>query len=80
MYSVKLSYEITLMHLLTIVIFDDSVKIQRTFFLIAIANDREITQKKQRPQVQTLMISKWLFFVKTISGNRPKITLYYNVK
>ena len=80
MYSVKLSYEITLMHLLTIVIFDDSVKIQRTFFLIAIANDREITQKKQRPQVQTLMISKWLFFVKTKSGNRPKITLYYNVK
>ena len=32
MYSVKLNYEITLMHLLTIVIFAHSVKIQRTFF------------------------------------------------
>ena len=37
------------MHLLTIVIFAHSVKIQRTFFLIATANDRKITQKKSRP-------------------------------
>ena len=37
------------MHLLIIVIFAHFVKIQRTFFFIAIANDREITQKKQRP-------------------------------
>ena len=49
MYSVKSYYEITLMHLLNIVIFARSVKIQREFFLIAIANDREITLKKQRP-------------------------------
>ena len=44
MYSVKFYYKITLMHLLTIVIFAHSVKIQRTFF-IAIPS----TQKKQRP-------------------------------
>ena len=38
------------MHLLTIVIFSaHSVKIQRRFHFIAIAKDREITQKKQRP-------------------------------
>ena len=47
MYSVKSYYEIKLMHLLTIAIFAHSVKIQRTFFffffLIAIANDCEIT-------------------------------------
>ena len=48
MYSVKSYYEITLMHLLTIciVISAHSVnEIQRTFFSIAIAKDREITQK-----------------------------------
>ena len=48
MYSVKSHYEITLRHLLTIIIFAYSVKIQRTFlfFFVAIANDREIIQKK----------------------------------
>ena len=45
----KSYYEITLMHLSTIVIFAHSVEIQRTFFFIVIANDLEITQKKQRP-------------------------------
>ena len=49
MYSVKSFYEITLMHLLTIVIFAHFVKIQPNFFFIAIVNDREITQKKQGP-------------------------------
>ena len=51
MYSVKCYYEITLMHLLTIVIFAHSIQIQCTFlfFFIAIVNDLEITQKKQRP-------------------------------
>ena len=38
------------MHSLNIVMFAHSVKIQRTlFFFIPIANDREITQKKQGP-------------------------------
>ena len=36
------------MQLLTIVIVAHSFKMQRTFF-IAIASDRDITQKKQRP-------------------------------
>ena len=49
MYSVKSYNEITLMPILNIVIFSHSVKIQRTLFLIAIANDRKIIQKKQRP-------------------------------
>ena len=49
MYFVKSYYEITLMHLSTIVTFAHSVKIQHKFFFIATANDREITQKKQRP-------------------------------
>ena len=42
MYSVKSFDEITLMHLLTIVIFTHFTKIQRTFFY----NNSEITQKK----------------------------------
>ena len=49
--SVRSYYKITLMHLLNIILFAHSVKIQRSyifvFFLIAIANDREITQKKR---------------------------------
>ena len=40
------------MHLLTIVIFAYSVKKQRTFFA-ALANNLEITQKKQRPDPNT---------------------------
>ena len=42
-------------------------------FFIAIANDREITQK-DKDQVRTLTVSKQLFFVET--KNRPKIALY----
>ena len=55
----KTYHEITLMHLLIIVIFAHSVKIDFQkieedrknifFFFIAIANDSQITQKSQRP-------------------------------
>ena len=49
MYSVKSYYEITLIKLLTFVIFAHSVKIQCIFlvFFIAMTEDREIIQKKQ---------------------------------
>ena len=48
------------MHLLTIVIFAYSVKIERTFFT-AIVNDREITQKKQRPGLDPDIIKTAIF-------------------
>ena len=40
-------------------------------FFIAIANEHEVTRKKE--QVQIPMISKRLFFSKQKSTNRPKI-------
>ena len=67
----KSCYEITLMHLLTIVIFAHSVKIQRTFFLIATANDRKITQKKSRPGPNPDDI-KIAVFVETKKYKSPK--------
>ena len=82
MYSVK-SYEFTLMHLLTIVIFAHSVKIQRTFFLlifIAITDDCEVAQKKQRLGPNSHDIKTAVFSSEQKSANRPKINLYYNVK
>ena len=49
MYSLKYCYEITLMHLLNIVIFAYFVKIQLAFFFIAIANDSWNHSEKQSP-------------------------------
>ena len=48
----KSYYEITLMHLLPTVTFAHCVQKQCAYF-IAIANDREITQKKQKPGPNT---------------------------
>ena len=64
MYSVKSYYEIALMHLLNIIILARSVKIQRIFFvfLIAIANDREITKKKQKPDPNPNDIKTAIFY------------------
>ena len=78
MYFVK-SYKITLMHLLTVVIFAHSVKTKRTFFFIAIANDTESTQKKQRPSPNPNNIKTDISLSKRKSTNRPKITFYYNL-
>ena len=50
MYSAKSFCEIKLLHLLAFVIFAYLVKIQRIFFgvFIAMTNDCEITQKKNK--------------------------------
>ena len=72
-YSVK-SYEITLMHFLTIFIFAHFVEIQRAFFFffLTMAKDREIIQKNQRPgpnpdDIKTIslyiMLSEFLHFI-----------------
>ena len=73
MCSVKSCYGITLMQLLTIIIFSHFVKIQLNFF-IAIANDREITQKKQRPDPNPNDI-KTAVFCETKKYNSSKVYL-----
>ena len=76
MYSVKSDYEITLMHLLTVAIFAHSIKIQRTLFFIAIANDRGITQKKQSPGPSPGDIKTTVFFVKTKKYKQHWFSIY----
>ena len=44
------------------------------------ANNREITQKNQRPGTNPGDIKTAVVLSKRKSTNRPKITLYYNVK
>ena len=77
MYSAKSYYEITLMHLLNIL----SYLLNNVYFyLLAIANYREITQKKQRPSSNPVNIKTAIFRRNEKTTNRSKISWYYNVK
>ena len=70
MYSVKSYYEITLMHLLTILsylLIPLKYNVQYCFlFLAIVANDHQISQKKDHTG------SKRLFFVETKKYKSPK--------